>query len=145
MFRIQWRRLYHGLIIEVTWRSVPAPKIEAHEAAVGRRGWPHYCMPEQSKTTQKKDISQLTVNNTRSFSAQNRTHLLNNPKHIQASVNANQTAMDQSKLHFIFCCTNAVWAISDPLLSVNLMPWHVSCCLLTITRGARPTKSLWVV
>lgn len=59
--------------------------------------------PEHSGATQTRVISCLTVSNTRSLSAQNRTHLLNNPKQLHTSEDGNQTGMDESaSLYDIF-------------------------------------------
>lgn len=111
-------------------------------------------MLEESRTTQSGDISELTVNNTRSHSAQNRTHLANNPKQSLRACIADRRGSEESAFYDIFmhqCSKDAahVLALSQALLS-GTSGWLQEQVLvggevviqLTMTRGARPTKSL---
>lgn len=111
-------------------------------------------MLEQSRTTQSGDISELAVNSIRSHSAQNRTHLADNPKQSLRACKADRSGSEQSAFYDIFmhqCSKDAahVLALSQALLSrpsgwlqEQVLVGVVVVIQLTMTRGARPTKSL---
>lgn len=142
---------YRGSMI----KRPEAPKIAASEAAAGGERMTTYCTAEQSRTTQERDVSSLTVGNARSLSAQNRNHLPNNPRHIQLFffcvckpdrqgwIRAKCTLRSLHAPTLRGCGPRSCRRYRKEALRVMVIRCDTAAVSeLTITRGARPTKSL---